>query len=337
MKVVVLLGGASSEREVSLATGRGVVRAFRDRGHEVVAVDPATGERLEVDGSPAPAIGEAPPDTPDETSAAVRDSRLALARSDDVLSGDVVFVALHGGAGEDGTLQALLDLAGVRYTGSGMLASALAMDKTRAKVMMKALGVPSPKGKLLRRTGSRTLDPKGLGGYPLVVKPNREGSSVGVFLVNDDAELAKALEEAFRFGDVLVETYIPGRELTVAVLGGKALPVVEIEPEDGWYDYRHKYTKGHTKYHVPADLPPTTATEIARLAEKAYQALGCAGVARVDFRLDDTDQAFCLEVNTIPGLTETSLVPMAARAAGIGYGDLVERLLHLALEEGESS
>ena len=337
MRIVVLMGGASSERAVSLATGRGVVRAFRDRGHEVLAVDPATGERLELEGTAAPAIGEAPPETPDGTSAAVRESRLALARSDDVLDGDVVFVALHGGAGEDGTLQALLDLAGVRYTGSGMLASALAMDKTRAKIMMKALGVPSPKGKLLRRTGPHSLDPKGLGGYPLVVKPNREGSSVGVFLVRDDDDLTKALEEAFRFGDVLVETYIPGRELTVAVLGGKALPVVEIVPEDGWYDYRHKYTKGHTQYHVPADLPPDIATELARLAEKAYQALGCAGVARVDFRLDDTGQAFCLEVNTIPGLTETSLVPMAARAAGIGYGDLVEKLVELALRENGDS
>jgi len=360
------MGGASAERDVSLATGRGVAAALKARGHELLALDPSTGERLSLDVTST--IGSAPPESGGTGSASSESDRtgstppanaapgqassaldaadrvpdagaelpsahavaIPLAGHDDLDGCDVVFIALHGGAGEDGTLQALLDLSGVPYTGSGMLASALAMDKTRSKVMMKALGVPSPRGRLLLDVTDE-FDPNNVGGFPLVVKPNREGSSVGVHIVEEEAAFPEALADAFRYGPVMVETFIPGRELTVAVLGGKALPVVEIFPEGGVYDYQRKYTHGETRYEVPADLPPDMSTELARLGEKAYQALGCEGVARVDFRLDEQGQAFCLEVNTIPGMTATSLVPMAAKAGGMDYEELVERLLELAV------
>jgi D-alanine-D-alanine ligase len=213
-----------------------------------------------------------------------------------------------------------------------MLASALAMDKARAKAMFRSVGIPTPRGVLLRDT-RESVDPDGLGGYPLVVKPNSEGSSVGVHIVEGADALHQAIEDAARYGAVLVEEYIPGREVTVAVLAGKALPVVEILPGEGFYDYRHKYTKGETRYEVPARIDPSLAREAARLGELAYGVLGCAGVARVDFRLSEEGNFFCLEVNTIPGMTETSLVPMAAKEAGVGYDELVERILAAASEK----
>jgi D-alanine-D-alanine ligase len=338
MRIVVLMGGNSTERDVSLATGRGVARALSSRGHDVIPLDAADGRRLSLPDLENHRIGE----TPAETAGASKargpvmggppgERNLALTRSPDLGRADAVFVALHGGMGEDGTLQGLLDLARIPYTGSGMLASALAMDKARAKMIFRAAGVPAPGGSLLE-SREAALDPDALGGYPLVVKPNAQGSSVGVHIVAEADELPAALDDAFQYGPVLVEEFIPGREVTVAVLGGRALPVVEIIPEAGFYDYRHKYTKGHTRYQVPADLPEDVAAEAARLGELAFVALGCAGVARVDFRLSPAGRLYCLEVNTVPGMTETSLVPMAAKAAGMSYETLVERLVELARE-----
>jgi D-alanine-D-alanine ligase len=328
MRVLVLMGGSSTERDISLVTGRGVMKALQAQNHEVVALDPATGKRLELSGLERRQIGETP------TAIEGSEKSLVLAKSQELGKSDVVFIALHGGIGEDGTLQALLDLAGVAYTGSGMLASALAMDKQRAKTMFRAAGIPTPRGRLLTRRDDG-VDPDGLGGFPIVVKPNREGSSVGVHIVRGPEEMDDALDDAFRYGSVLVEEYIPGREITVAVLGGKALPVVEVIPEEGFYDYRHKYTKGETRYEVPARIPRAIAGEAARLGELAYSTLGCAGVARVDFRLTEEGNLFVLEVNTIPGMTEVSLVPMAAAQVGMEYPDLVDRLLELALERRE--
>ena len=232
--------------------------------------------------------------------------------------------------GENGTLQAVLDLAGVPYTGSGMLASALAMDKTKAKMIMEQAGVPCPRGTLLR--SDLNVSPEEFGGFPLVVKPNSEGSSVGVHLASDSTELAAAIEDAARYGQVIVEEYIPGRELTVSVLHGEGLPVVEILPGgDGFYDYKRKYTQGESRYEVPAKLSEDLSGHLCRLGEAAYAALGCSGVARVDFRLTEQNEPYCLEVNTVPGMTATSLVPMAAKAKGIGYNELVERLIRGAV------
>jgi len=330
MRVLVLMGGSSTERTVSLATGANVVLALQSRGHEVAAIDPAQGERLVLEGLSPGEIGEdAPEASPGE------ERSLVLARNEALKEMDVVFVALHGGIGEDGTLQAILELAGVPYTGSGMLASALAMDKAKAKTMFRSAGIPTPRGRLLPGKGT-SVDPDALGGFPLVVKPNCQGSSVAVHIVKGADGLEPALEDAFRYGPVLVEEFIGGREITVGVLGGKALPVVEIVPREGFYDYKHKYTKGETRYEVPAQVPKAVARETARLSELAYATLGCAGVARVDFRLDAEGQLFCLEVNTIPGLTEMSLVPMAAKEAGISYEELVDRIIRLAVETPRS-
>jgi D-alanine-D-alanine ligase len=326
MKVLVLMGGSSTERKVSLATGANVAQALLNRGHEVIALDPARGERLELETLAPREIGESAPSfVPGE------ERSLILARDPSLGEADVVFLALHGGIGEDGTVQAVLDLAGVPYTGSGMLASALAMDKAKAKAMFRAARIPTPRGRLLavRQEG---IDPGSLGGFPLVVKPNTQGSSVAVHIVKSAEGMEAALDDAFQYGPVLVEEFVSGREITVGVLGGKALPVVEVIPREGFYDYKHKYTKGETRYEVPAQIPKSVATEAARLAELAYTCLGCGGVARVDFRLDSEGQLFCLEVNTIPGMTEVSLVPMAAKEAGISYEELVDRLVQLAVD-----
>jgi len=332
MRVVLLMGGSSTERDISFVTGRGVGKALESRGHEVLALDPATGKRIALSGVESAQIGSTPGVGAKDVG---KERSLVLAKSTDLSQAEVVFVALHGGIGEDGTLQALLDLAGIPYTGSGMLASALAMDKARAKAMFRAGGIPTPRGVLLVDDRD-SVDPEGLGGFPLVVKPNAQGSSVGVHIVEGPEGMADALADAFQYGPVLVEEYIPGREVTVAVLGGKALPVVEILPETGFYDYKHKYTKGETRYVVPAKLELTLAREAARLGELTFGVLGCSGVARVDFRLTEEGNFFCLELNTIPGMTETSLVPMAAKAAGLSYEDLVDSLLRMAIEEHQS-
>ncbi len=324
MKVLVLMGGSSTERDVSLATGEGVSKALVAQGHDVIPVDPATGKALPLKFLEEHRISEAPEGRGLEPG--VTERSLTLARAPELGEADVVFIALHGGIGEDGTVQALLDLAGVPYTGSGMLASALAMDKARTKMLFRAAKIPTPKFRLLK-SRDESWDPKAYGGFPVVVKPNSQGSSVGVHIVQKPEQLDAALDDAFKYAPVLVEQFVPGREVTVAVLDGKALPVIEIIPEAGFYDYKHKYTKGETKYVVPAEIPEAVADEASRLAKLAYTTLGCRGVARVDFRLDPDDALFCLEVNTIPGMTETSLVPMAAGEAGIGYEELVEKLV----------
>ena len=302
MKVIVLMGGASAEREVSLTTGSGIAAALRRLGHEVVTLDGPPAELVA-----APALAGA----------------------------DVVFIALHGGAGEDGTLQAVLDLSGRPYTGSGLLASALAMDKAMSKRLVEHAGIPTPRWLLLPADGPPPMaeDLEPLGGLPVVVKPNDQGSTVGLSLVREPGDLARAFTEAARFSrGVLVETYVPGRELTVGVLGGEALPVVEIFPEGGLYDYRRKYTAGQSRYECPAQLESGLAARICELGRRAFQVLGCRGVARVDFRLDPEGRPYCLEVNTVPGMTPTSLVPMAAAARGLSYDELVARMLELAQE-----
>jgi D-alanine-D-alanine ligase len=327
MKVIVLMGGASAERDVSLTTGAGVAGALRRLGHEVVAVDGAGGRILpagrEIEaGRLAAAAGAEAGGTP-----------AALVQAPALAGADVVFIALHGGAGENGTLQALLDLTGRPYTGSGMLASALAMDKAMSKRLFEHAGIPTPRWLLSPADGPAPLseDLAPLGGLPVIVKPNDQGSTVGLTLVRQAQDLARAFAEAARFSKgVLLETYVPGRELTVGILGEEALPVVEIFPEGGLYDYRRKYTSGASRYECPAQLDSGLASRIRELGLRAFQVLGCRGVARADFRLDPEGRPYCLEVNTVPGMTPTSLVPMAAAARGLSYDDVVARMLELA-------
>jgi D-alanine-D-alanine ligase len=326
VKVAVLMGGRSSEREISLRTGRGIAQSLRTLGHEVVAVDAANGRLL-------PAGEEERGALP--AGALERSGEVALAGSPTLAEADVVLVALHGSSGENGTLQALLDLAGKPYTGSGMLASALAMNKAMAKRIFEHAGLATPRWQLLVATApASAVAVADLGGYPLVVKPNEEGSSVGLTVVRSAAELPAALRLAADLGpEILVEQYIEGREVTVALLGDQPMPVVEIRPRGGLYDYESKYTAGRSEYFCPADLPEPVAERVREQGRKAAQVLGCAGVSRVDFRLDAQGVAYCLEVNTVPGMTPTSLVPMAAKAAGMSYDQVVQRMIDLALAE----
>ena len=329
MKVAVLMGGRSSERVISLRTGQGVARALRQLGHETASVDAADGMLL-------PAGGEEAGARPlEEVRRLPLRAQVGLVDVPAVRGADVVFIALHGTFGEDGRIQALLELAGKRYTCSGVLASALAMNKDMSKRVFIDAGVPTPRW-TVRRAGDPPdgSDVEACGGLPVVVKPNEEGSTVGLTIVESLAALRPAFDTAVRFGDVvLVEEYIPGRELTVAVLGDEALPVVEIRPKSGFYDYENKYTKGRTDYFCPADLPEALARHVRELGLRAAQVLGCTGMSRVDFRLAPGGEPSCLEVNTIPGMTPTSLVPMAAKAVGMSYEDVVARTLELAVAD----
>ena len=341
MKIVVLLGGNTSEREVSLRTGAGVARALETLGHEVALLDTGTGRFLK-DADHAMKLGTGDP--------APLHSGQALATTEgegiDVYvrsiprTADLVFIALHGGAGENGTLQALLDLAGIPYTGSGVLSSALAMDKVMSKRIFKVEGIPTPEWveRWAPEEPTASWNPEltaaeldSLGGYPVIVKPNEEGSSVGITVARNAAELRAGLDEARRYGRcVLVERFVEGRELTVGVIDQRALPVVEIIPHEGWYDYEHKYTSGASVYEVPAKLAPEMSERLFALSLRACRALRTKGVARVDFRLGEDGVPQCLEVNTVPGLTELSLVPKAAGAAGMTYPDLIRAIVESA-------
>ncbi len=329
MKVALLMGGRSSEREISLKTGRGIAAALRSLGHDVTAVDAADGVVLPAGDEEAGARPLA------QVQRLPLRAQVGVVDAPAVREADVVYNALHGAFGEDGRIQALLELAGKRYTGSGVLASALAMNKAMSKRVFLHEGIPTPKWRLIAPARGETLgdeDAAGLGGYPLVVKPNEEGSTVGLTIVDGPEGLPGAVSLAARYWpEVLAEEYIPGRELTVAVLGEEALPVVEIRPKSGFYDYENKYTPGRTDYFCPADLPAPLARRVLELGGHAARVLGCAGVCRVDFRLSPQQEPYCLEVNTIPGMTPTSLVPMAARAVGMTYEDVVARALQLAM------
>ena len=301
MRILVLLGGASAEREVSLASGARVADALRAKGHDVTTADP-----------------EADP----------------LAILPQARAADVVWMALHGGAGEDGTIQALFDLAGVRYTGSGHLASALAMDKDLSKQLFRAAGVPTAEWRMVRAGDGTdwtaptfTEEMIAALGLPLVVKPSKQGSTVGLTVVKAAAELAPAVTEAFRHDDeVMLETFVPGRELTVGVLDDAPMPVGEIIPKHELYDYECKYTPGMAEEIFPAAIPDAVRDAAQRQAMAAYRALKLAGCARIDFRLHPTDGLFCLEANTLPGMTGTSLVPQAAAAMGLDFPTLCERI-----------
>ena len=321
MKITVLYGGHSAEREISLRTGAGVAKALESRGHTVLLLDPADPNRL----VSAPAPAEAP--------GTLEPARLVSAPA--IKDTEVVFIALHGGEGENGTLQALLDLAGVAYTGSGVLASALAMDTRMSKQIFEYNGIPTPGWAWIRPGDPRELpaaEVSRLGGYPLVVKPNDQGSTIGLSIIQDAAQLPLAVDTARRFSrDVLIEKFIPGRELSITVVSGQVYPIVEIRPTHGIYDYECKYSKGLSSYLCPAPLDAALTARLQELARRSCEVLGCEGAARADFRLSPENAPFCLEVNTVPGMTETSLVPMSAQAAGIGFAEFVEKLCTDAL------
>ena len=341
LKIAVLCGGLSNERDVSISTGTGAARALRACGHSVVLMDLFLGydrpfsDPAEVFSGDAElgsaAIGSSSPDLdavramrPDPE-CIVGPNVLTICRA-----ADVVFLALHGEEGENGKVQALLDMYGVPYTGSGYLGSALAMNKGLSKLLFRENGIPTPDSVKLRKGETSAAI-----GFPCVVKPCSGGSSVGTSIANDAAEFADALDLAFRYeSEVIVETYIKGRELTVGVMDGKAMPVIEIIPKSGFYDYKNKYQAGATEEICPAPIGPEATERVQRLAERACNALMIDAYCRCDFLWDtEADVMYCLEANTLPGMTPTSLIPQMAAAEGMSYGALCEKIIAVSLKK----
>jgi len=340
LKITVLMGGTSAERDVSLASGVRVAEALRSYGHEVLSVDTAHGI-LSAPDEQALLGGKIVKTIPPDVQALVRLNAELPGTLRSLPQTDVVFLALHGGQGEDGTLQALLDLTGVPYTGSGHLASALAMDKDLSKHLFRAAGVPTADWRMVTGwesgTGNREQNfavavERDLG-LPVIVKPSKQGSTVGLSSVREIGELWDAIEEAAKYDDeVMVEQFIPGRELTVGILGDEALPVGEIIPVHEIYDYECKYTAGMAREIFPADLTAEETRTIQDLARRAFRALKLRGYARIDFRMSPDGVFYCLEANTLPGMTALSLIPQAAAAAGISFPELCDRIVRLAVE-----
>lgn len=348
MNIVVLAGGLSTEREVSFVTGNNVTEALRKNGHQVILLDVFMGysdqeedlegifERSqEVSAATFGISGQAP------DLEAVRKSRkdqspclfgpnvIALCRM-----ADIVFLALHGENGEDGRIQAAFDLYGIKYTGTGYLSSALAMDKSLSKRFFAANQIPTPTGITMKKENSQSdFEQTGLS-LPCVVKPCRGGSSIGISIAHTKEEYQQALQEAFRWEqEVVVEDYIKGREFSVGVIDFKALPIIEIAPIEGFYDYKNKYAPGSTVETCPAQLPEEIAKEMQSYAEKAAEALGLDTYSRMDFILDQDNQIYCLEANTLPGMTATSLLPQEALAIGKNFEELCEWLIQVSLKK----
>jgi D-alanine-D-alanine ligase len=313
LNIIVLLGGNSPERKVSLVSGREITAQLKQNGHQVTTIDPADFSFCH------------------EMIKTIHD-----------LKPDLVFIGLHGGEGENGILQATLTASKILFTGSHFKASAVAMDKLLSKHIAVHAQVPVPKYQIVNLGQYEQKQLSGFSEYKsvlsgnnssseLVIKPADAGSSVGVHIVTDELQFETALSDAFLYSDkVIIEEYIEGRELTVTILDGAALPVVEIMPHEGFYDYPNKYTEGNTTYQAPAELTPLEATTIQKQAMKIWQAMECSGYARIDFRYNGKVFYF-LEVNTLPGMTPLSLTPMAAKANGIDFGALLERIMDVAL------
>ena len=333
MKIIVLMGGDSTEREVSLVTGDQVAKALNENGHEVIKIDPSVGreEQTELNQTDKHWIGIDYPDfevLPMHRGSLYLKNLLITKR----LKPNLVFNALHGGKGENGIVQGMLDAAEIPYTGSGRLASTLAMEKDISKQFFKRANLPVAKGSVLNRPDASCKNLKNLK-YPQVVKPNDQGSTIGLHIVNDAAQLEEAISDAFRYSNkVIVEDFIEGREITVSILKNRPLPILEIIPQHSLYDYECKYKDGMSDYKVPAELDNKLAQDILSLALKAHQILGCSGYSRVDFRLSKDNLPFILEVNTLPGMTGTSLVPKSAKAAGINFNTLVETIVEQAIK-----
>ncbi len=341
MKIVVLAGGTSTEREISIVSGTGVCKALRSKGHRAVLMDvfcgddrPGTAdvfEQEEYDADEEAAYIRSFDDKIEEMKGKrgfIGPNVIALCRQ-----ADAVFLALHGQNGEDGKVQAALELMGVPFTGCGHLGSGMAMDKAVSKELFKQNGVPTPEG-IVVRAGEEILpaDRNGVG-LPCVVKPNCGGSSVGVSIARTQEEYERALQEGFGYEPVLVvEQYIRGREFSVGVVDGEAYPVIEIAPIEGFYDYHNKYAAGSAIETCPADLPQEVSDRMQYCALVAWKALRLESYARFDMLMDEEGNIYCLEANTLPGMTPTSLLPQEAAAIGISYADLCEKIINVSLK-----
>ena len=342
MKIVVLAGGISTERDVSLVSGTEIYKALKGKGHDVVLLDVYLGFKgdpshlFEQDNDWLGKIAHIATSAPDLE--AVKASRgydspsiIGMNVIEICQQADIVFMALHGDFGENGKLQAMFDLTGIKYTGTDSFSAALAMDKAVAKQVFMMSGVETPPSHLL--TGP---DDPYTPDYPCVVKICNGGSSIGVFIVNNETEYKDAIKEAFAYeGRVIVEKYIKGREFTDCVIEGKALPVVEIAPKEGFYDYKNKYQAGATVETCPAQISDELTKQIQDCAVAAYKALGIRTYARIDFIVGEDGKVYCLEANSLPGMTPTSLIPQEAAAVGLNFPDLCEKIITVSLKKYE--
>ena len=342
MNIAVIAGGTSTEREVSLVSSKLICASLRRNGHRANIIDVFFGTTMYSDAdaffSDENNLEELTAEL-SEKSSEIKETEKKRAEAGEgffffmVLevckAADIVFIGLHGANGEDGKIQAAFDLMGIKYTGTDYLSSAISMDKYLTKRILVTEGIPMPKGVRLRKGHKIEYVP-----FPCVVKPCCGGSSVGVSIVSNEDEFKAAVELAFSYEDeIIVEEYIKGREFSVAVIDGKALPVIEIEPVSGFYDYKNKYSAGATKETYPADIDEDTAKRMMRIAEKACDAVGVKAFARVDELMNEENEIFCLEINTLPGMTPTSLVPQEAQAVGMSYDQLTQKLVDLSMEK----
>jgi len=325
--VALILGGTSPEREVSKATGKSILTALRSLNYKVKVVDPAYG--LNQPKNEEDYFGKDCAPMTNKNYVEIINSPLF----DDV---DCAFLALHGKWGEDGTIQSLFELRGIKYTGSNVVSSALGMNKEMTKIMLQYRRVDTPKW----LTASMGYDPKTIikeiktkFGFPCVIKPNDQGSTIGLTICGNEEMVEEAVNKALALSKTaLIEEYIPGRELTVAVLEQQPLPVLEIKPKHTYYDYECKYTSGMSEYEVPAKVSPEIFKYLQAQALIAFNAVGCESYSRIDFRLTPEEKAYCLEINTLPGMTSTSLVPKMAKAAGITFEELIDRIVKYSLK-----
>lgn len=347
MKIIVLAGGLSTERDVSLSSSAGICRTLLEKGHEAFLLDvflgfPYDKDRLEevftLPGhgleivknisTTEPDIDAIKASRPDQSNCFLGPNVIELCRM-----ADITFLGLHGGEGENGKLQATFDLLGIRYTGPDSLGCAVAMDKGFTKHVFLQTGIDTPGGASLHKQDTDiSLSSLGLT-LPVVVKPCSGGSSIGVYIVNTESEYEHALRSSFRYEDeVVIEEYIKGREFACGIIDGKALPPIEIIPKTGFFDYANKYQDGATEEVCPANISQDITDRMMDLTERAYRALKLNVYSRADFILDDKDNLYCLEVNTLPGMTAASLLPKEAKAVGIEYGDLCELIIQKSLE-----
>ena len=340
MKIVVLAGGISTERDVSLSSGTGIYKALKAKGHQAILVDVFLGYggdmsedvfAMEKDWA-ADMKGVSEERTDIAQILAMRPDYKKNFFGPNVITlcqqADVVFMALHGAEGENGKIQACFELMGIPYTGTDFVSSAMAMDKGITKDIFKAHDIPTPKGIRLKKGDTEAEKVP----FPCIVKACCGGSSVGVAIANNEEEYEKAKEEAFRYdNEAVIEQYIKGREFSVCVMEGKALPIIEIAPKTGFYDYKNKYQAGCTVETCPAELSEEKTKEMQQIAENVFKALRLKSYARMDFMMNEAGELFCLEANTLPGMTPTSLVPQEAAAIGISFEQLCEKILQTAL------
>jgi len=329
ISVGLIVGGASEERKVSKLSGAGVFNALNKLNYKIKIIDPALGlnqhfnnENYFIEEDTYPISSE---------------NYLKIINSSMFDGIDTIFIALHGSWGEDGTLQSLLEFRGIPYTGSGILASAVSMDKSITKSILKHNGVPTPNWLTISKKNfslDETLNQvEEKIKFPVVLKPNDQGSAIGLSICKEVSGFEEACLLAFKFSDkILIEEYIDGHEVTVGILNDECFPVLEIKPKHDYYDYECKYTKGMSEYEVPAKLDEDITKKIQEEAINAYKSINCKNYGRIDFRLNNKLESFCLEINTLPGLTSTSLLPKAAKAVGISFEELIDRIIKNSLE-----